>query len=65
MRGKNNCADTLLPKMPSSTEIAQQFDSIEDSIAAFSEYLPPWRIIHTITPLFLLVGPPMNSPTDP
>lgn len=39
--GRNSYSDIIYqtPKMPSTTEIAQQFDSIEDTIAAFSESL--------------------------
>lgn len=41
VRGEISCSDISFqsPKMPSTTEIAQQFDSIEDTITAFSESL--------------------------
>lgn len=47
--------------MPSTTEVAQQFDTIEDTIAAFSEFLPHTGYIQIVSPRILT---PARLPND-
>lgn len=47
--------------MPSTTEVAQQFDTIEDTIAAFSEFLPHTSHIQIVSGRILT---PARHPND-